>query len=113
LGTTKYYSKTKSFNGKGLLSPLKEENPVFYDWTKVYVIYCDGAAHAGYKEEPVPFMRTKLYFRGSRNTIEHFLYMDKNYDFYNGDTIVITGVSAGGMGAYMWANYLADNTEKA
>jgi hypothetical protein len=53
LGTSKYYPKTRSFTGDGLLSPLKEENPVFYDWTKVYITYCDGAAHAGYKEEPM------------------------------------------------------------
>jgi hypothetical protein len=45
--------------------------------------------------------------------MEHFSYMDRTYDFYNGDTIVITGVSAGGMGANMWANYLASNTKKA
>ena len=27
--------------------------------------------------------------------------------------IVVTGVSAGGMGAYQWANYLKENTIKA
>lgn len=39
--------------------------------------------------------------------------MDTKYDFYNGDTIVITGVSAGGMATYQWSNYLMQNTKKA
>ena len=32
--------------------------------------------------------------------------MDKQFDFYNGDTIVITGVSAGGVATFLYANYL-------
>lgn len=51
--------------------------------------------------------------RGSRNTQEHFYYLDKNYDFYNKDTIVISGTSAGGMSAISWVQYVADNTKKA
>ena len=51
--------------------------------------------------------------RGARNSKEHFYYLDKNYDFYNKDTIVITGTSAGGAGAASWVQYVADNTKKA
>ncbi len=32
--------------------------------------------------------------------MEQFRYLDLKHDFYNGDTIVITGVSAGGMATY-------------
>lgn len=39
--------------------------------------------------------------------------MDVNYDFYNGDSIVVTGVSAGGMAVYQWSNYILYNTKKA
>lgn len=45
--------------------------------------------------------------------MEHFRYLDSQYDFYNGDSIVITGVSAGGMAVYQWSNYLFENTKKA
>lgn len=45
--------------------------------------------------------------------LEHFYYLDKQYDFYNGDMIVVTGVSAGGMGAYQWSNYVYENSKKA
>ena len=51
--------------------------------------------------------------RGSRNTQEHFYYLDKNYDIYNKDIIVVTGASAGGIGAADWVQYVADNTKTA
>ena len=37
--------------------------------------------------------------------------MDEHFDFYNGETIVLTGVSAGGMGTYFYSNYLYENTK--
>lgn len=33
------------------------------------------------------------------------------YDFYNAKAIVVTGVSAGGMGTFQWASYLQQNTK--
>lgn len=45
--------------------------------------------------------------------MEVFRYLDEVYDFYNGDKIVITGVSAGGMAVYQWSNYLYENAKKA
>ena len=32
------------------------------------------------------------------------------YDFYNKDTIVLTGASAGGMATIYWLNYLQEKT---
>lgn len=97
----------------GLLSTRSNINENFYDWTKVVIIYCDGSSHQGYREAPIPYKGTNLYFRGTRNTLEQFRYLDKTFDFYNGDTIVVTGISAGGMGAYQWSNYVHQNTKKA
>ena len=42
-----------------------------------------------------------------------FRYLDEKLDFYNGDKIVLTGVSAGGMGTYFYSNYLYENTKSA
>ena len=81
---------------------MSEVNPVFYDWTKIYIPYCDGSTHQGYRETPVNYRGRDLYFRGTQNTLEHFSYLDKNYDFYNKDTIVVSGGSAGGEAAYDW-----------
>lgn len=45
--------------------------------------------------------------------LEQFRYLDEKHDFYNGDAIVITGVSAGGMATYQWSNYLVQHSKKA
>jgi len=39
--------------------------------------------------------------------------MDEHFDFYNGEAIVLTGVSAGGMGTFFYSNHLVENTKKA
>ena len=39
--------------------------------------------------------------------------MNKTYDFYNKDTIVITGKSAGGIATFFWANYLFENSKSS
>ena len=45
--------------------------------------------------------------------MEHFSYLQEKYNWYNSEAIVITGVSAGGMGAYQWVSYLQKNTVTA
>jgi len=45
--------------------------------------------------------------------MELFRTFDEVYDFYNWDSIVLTGVSAGGMGTYFYSNYLVEHTKKA
>ena len=37
----------------GYLSPKHKENPYFYDYSVVYVNYCDGAGHQGYRKDPI------------------------------------------------------------
>ena len=102
LGSTKDYQQKLDADQFGYLSTLKEVNPVFYDWTKIAVIYCDGSIHEGYKSVPITYKGKKLYFRGSRNSLEQFHYLEEKYDIYNKDSIVITGISAGGLATYEW-----------
>lgn len=45
--------------------------------------------------------------------MEHFHVLDEMLDFYNGDRIVITGVSAGGMAAFFYSNYLMEHSKRA
>ena len=70
------------------------------------VIYCDGSEHTGTKFDPISYKDKKLYFRGHNNTLETFNFLDKEFDFYNGEAIVITGVSAGGLATFLYSNYL-------
>jgi hypothetical protein len=88
-------------------------NPNFYDWTKVYVVYCDGSEYTGSRADPVAYKDAQLYFRGYDNIMQIFKTFDEEYDFYNWDSIVLTGVSAGGMGTYFYSNYLMEHTQKA
>lgn len=99
-GTTSIYPNKKNYDHAGMLSTDPDVNPVFYDWTKVFIISCDGMAHQGARPEPIQYKGTKLYFRGTNNTLQQFAYLDEKYDFYNQDTIVLMGISAGGMGTF-------------
>jgi hypothetical protein len=82
------------------------ENPVFYDWTKIIIPYCDGGVFSGTKDEPISYKDKLLHFRGYNNTMEYLRYLDSEYDFYNGDTIVVSGGSAGGIAVFLHSNYI-------
>lgn len=45
LGSTKNAKPTLNADDNGILSTLKQNNPIFYDWTKIFVIYCDGTQY--------------------------------------------------------------------
>lgn len=53
LGSTVNYKPSKSLDDLGLLSTLPSVNPIFYDWTKVFMIYCDGTEYLSNKSEPI------------------------------------------------------------
>ena len=101
------------FDKDGLLSTVPELNPVFYDWTKVFVIYCDGSEHSGTRDDPVSYKDRMLYFRGYNNTMAQFNFLDQHFDIFNADTLVITGVSAGGLATYFYSNYAYERAKKA
>lgn len=45
----------------------KENNPLFHDYNKIYLPYCDGMGHQGYVSEPIERNGEKIYIRGERN----------------------------------------------
>ena len=108
LGSSTSYGATLDVDDAGYLSTLQAVNPNFYDWTKVLVQYCDGFFSISDKVDPIEVDGTELYFRGMDNMKESFKYLEDNYDFYNKDTIVLTGGSAGAMTTVYWIEYLAD-----
>ena len=55
LGSTKNSAKLLDLTGKGMLSTWEKENPMFYDWTKIGVTYCDGSEYVGYRENPISY----------------------------------------------------------
>ena len=67
----------------GLISYNPIENPLAYNWNKVYIPYCDGASFSGNVIEPVSGNKTKgqVYFRGQAildagNFVSFYYYFD-------------------------------------
>jgi len=72
--------------------------------------YCDGTFHEGTRKAGIDYKNTTLYFRGSNNTLTHFDYLNKTYGLFNANKIIISGVSAGGIATFIWANYLLEQS---
>jgi hypothetical protein len=83
---------------------------VFWDWTRIYVPYCDGSEHQGSRLNPVNYKGRDLYFRGANNSMQQFEYLNQTFGLYTADKLVITGVSAGGIATYQWSNYLYERS---
>lgn len=49
-----------------------DDKNFFKDWTKVFLTYCDGSGHQGYKKDPIEYKGAKLYFRGEKVVKGHF-----------------------------------------
>jgi hypothetical protein len=102
-GSSTYWAGTKV--GEGILSTDPTKN-VFANWTKVMILYCDGAFHQGMTKEPFSYKDTKLYFRGAVNTRSHFQYIQNRYDLKKAERVILSGSSAGGIATYIWADYI-------
>lgn len=92
----------------GYFSSNQNENPLFWNWNRIMINYCDGSNHQGYVEEPYIFNGVQLWFRGYNNTMSTLEYMRDNYDLFNATEIIISGGSAGGQATYIWSSYLQD-----
>jgi len=93
-GSTTLMNRTGAFSG--ILSNKPWENPDFYNWNRVKLMYCDGASFAGDVEEMV----SGLYFRGQR--IWHTMIDDllaKGMD--KAEKALLSGCSAGGLATYL------------
>jgi hypothetical protein len=57
-----------TFNqSEGILSDNSQN--YFKDWTKIYLKYCTGTGHQGFRSSPVSYKGRDLYFRGHNVTI--------------------------------------------
>jgi hypothetical protein len=83
LGSSAKYPPTRDFSGQGILSGRPEENPVFHDWSKVFVPYCDGGEHLGTRLQPIPYKGVDLYLRGANNSIQQFEALNTKFGLYS------------------------------
>lgn len=74
----------------GILStdPTKS---AFANWTKIIIVYCDGAFHQGNNVKPIQYKDASLYFRGGVNTRSHFKWADNKFNLAGADRIVLSG----------------------
>jgi len=54
-------------------------NSRFATWTKVIIMYCDGAQHQGHNDDPIAYKDALLYFRGADNTRSHLKWLQQKY----------------------------------
>lgn len=104
-GTSKTWPDTYSAANGGILDTDPAKNS-FARWTKVVIMYCDGAFHQGNNLSPVKYKDAELYFRGAVNTRSHLKWADNQYNFSQADKIIVSGSSAGGIATYLWVDYL-------
>lgn len=91
----------------GYLSTDPQVNK-FANWTKIVIMYCDGAQHQGHVADAVSYKDTKLYFRGAANTRSHFKWLINTYQINKAEKLLFTGASAGGIATFTWTNYMKD-----
>ncbi|KAK1372437.1 Pectin acetylesterase [Heracleum sosnowskyi] len=98
-GSSKRWQKERS-SLIAMLSDNQKENPYFYNWTRVYVRYCDGSSYVGDREKPFVGNNTSVYFRGARvfNAIMEDLL---EQGMKSASKALLTGCSAGGLGALL------------
>jgi hypothetical protein len=109
LGSSSKYGQTWQ-QYEGILS----DNALnaYRDWTIVYLKYCDGTGHQGYKKDPIPYKNKNLYFRGHNVTIGQLDSLNNLYGLFNATDIIVTGQSAGGLATFLWTNYIVERASK-
>jgi hypothetical protein len=97
----------KSILGDRLLDGNCATNPDFCDATAVHVPYCTGDAHLGNNTEASE-ETWGLYFDGHANFAAIVKNLITEYGLGDADNVLLTGGSAGSVGAYFNVDWLAD-----
>ncbi len=96
---------------EGVLDADNPDNPLG-EWSVIYIPYCTGDVHAG--DEPdtsLPGVNGAQQFVGYRNVVA---YLDRVVPtFFDAEHVLVTGVSAGGFGAALNFDHIADAFPKS
>lgn len=82
-GSSKSYLPAMDFHSFTVLSNDKTINPLYHNWTKVFVPYCDGVLHQGTRASAIDYKGVQLYIKGMDNTQAHFEYLNQTYHLYS------------------------------
>eukprot|EP00794_Sanderia_malayensis_P014250 gene14250-15736_t len=106
LGSTKHLPAAPPVI-QGINSPSMQQNPDFYDWNLVWIVYCDGASFTGDRADPVVVSGESLFFRGKR-VLDAVISDLTKRGISNAEGIILTGSSAGSMTAMFAVDRLAE-----
>ena len=94
-------------NKGSIMSPDKVINPLFSNWTAVWLAYCDGSAFGGDAEEPVSASDgSSIWFRGRRNLHAIIDDLKVRYGMASAAEVLLVGSSSGGMAALQQADFV-------
>ncbi|CAD8060863.1 unnamed protein product [Paramecium primaurelia] len=102
LGSSKNLNQQMLYSG--WFGRTKNGNEHYYNWNMIYLNYCDGTQHQGYKSDPIEYEGQKLYFRGDQ-IVKSWL-SELYDDLSKAEIVIVSGCSAGGIAAYFWVDYI-------
>lgn len=89
------------------MDPSAAANPDFHDWAKAFVPYCSGDLHSGTRTERSAALGG-FYFAGHRLLAASLVQLRRLWPGYAPSHVLVTGSSAGGIGAIAHADFFAD-----
>jgi hypothetical protein len=111
LGSSKYFASESDSSGWYLASDYCPYNVDLCGWNHVMNPYCSQDLHAGQVTEPSE-KTWGLYFAGHL-IVESMLDSLDKFGLQDATDIVVSGVSAGGIGVWMNVDYIADRYPNA
>ncbi|CAI7841569.1 unnamed protein product, partial [Closterium sp. NIES-54] len=91
---------------QGMLSGDSSENPYFYSWNMVVVLYCDGGVFAGVKGKML-YDHSQPYYLSGRPILNSILGDLNNKGMKEADSVLLTGCSAGAIAVSMACDAMA------
>lgn len=100
-------------NVGGLLSTSATENPRFWNWTMVFVHYCDGSSFTSYREDPLspvaglasaPGAPSQIWMRGRANLEAVVSWLLQYEGMSSAKEVILSGGSAGATATYIGAD---------
>lgn len=80
----------------------RSEDVVYYNWNRIFVIYCDGSGHQGYIDKPLNIYGKDIYFHGYNNTMAGLNWVMSKHQKNSLESFVLYGFSAGGLAVFTW-----------
>lgn len=105
LGSTVNWTDTDTAINS-LYSGDQSADVVFYNWNRVFQIYCDGSGHQGYLDKPLSINERNLYFHGYNNTMTSLSWVLNHFQNNTMSAFMLYGFSAGGLSVFTWIETL-------